>query len=293
MTGGLDSSSIAAIARHHYDARGTSDAVHAHTIVYDRLIPDRERHFAGLVARHIRVPIAFFAADEYRLYAGLDDASLHGPEPSDDPFRAMVTAFYRGIADRDRVLLMGLDGDTFLCEIASDYLIARLRRGELGEYLRGVASWMQTRRSLPPHRVRSTLRRVLGASREHRADTRAGLDGPGHGAALRRGRPAGGARGGNQPAARRMAAAPAGVGCVVSAMAVDVRRARSRASGRAAGGPIPVCRHRTGGLPDEHTGRAMVRRQIHRAHRDARSACRRRCWPGPRRRSPVTGSARA
>ncbi len=165
MTGGLDSSSIAAIAARHYDTRGIPKAVHAHTIVYDRLMPDRERHFAGLVAQHIHVPIEFFTADDHALYARLDDPSLHGPEPEDDPFRAMLTAFYRGISARDRVLLMGLDGDTFLCEIASDYLLARLRRGELREYLRGAASYVRTRHSLPPHRLRSTLRRILGRGR--------------------------------------------------------------------------------------------------------------------------------
>jgi hypothetical protein len=117
------------------------------------------------------VPIAFTAADDRPIYERVADPSLQPPEPVDDPFRAMLTDFYRGIARRDRVLLMGLDGDTFLCEVASDYLLARLRRGELGEYASGVADYMRTRRSLPPHRVRSTIRRWLGRARAGVATT--------------------------------------------------------------------------------------------------------------------------
>jgi asparagine synthase (glutamine-hydrolysing) len=59
---------------------------------------------------------------------------------------------------------MGLDGDTFLNEIASDYLLARLRRGQVGEYLRGVADFVRTRHELPPHRIRSTVRQWLGTA---------------------------------------------------------------------------------------------------------------------------------
>jgi asparagine synthase (glutamine-hydrolysing) len=162
MTGGLDSSSIAAVAARLFATQGIRDGVRAHTIVYDRLIPDREREFAGAVANHIGIPVTFTAADDRAVYDRLDDPSLLGPEPVDDPFRAMLTDFYRSIARQDRVLLMGLDGDTFLCETASDYLLGQLRRGRLGEYLRGVTGWMRTRRSLPPHRLRTTLRRLVG-----------------------------------------------------------------------------------------------------------------------------------
>ena len=151
MTGGLDSSSVAVTA-------AKRQPTHAHTIVYDSLIPDRERHFAGLVARHAGFPITFTAADDRRLFDRADDPDLQPPEPLSDPFRAMLTDYYRGIGHAHRVVLMGLDGDTLLGEIASDYLLANLRRGRLGAYLRGVTAYVRTRGQLPPHRLRSSLR---------------------------------------------------------------------------------------------------------------------------------------
>jgi asparagine synthase (glutamine-hydrolysing) len=170
LTGGLDSSSIAATVA----TLRTAD-LHAHTIVYDQLIPDRERHFAQRVAAHLGVPINFVQADAHRLYER--DTGGAPPEPIDDPFRTMLSGFYRGIAAADRVLLMGLDGDTLLCEIASDYLLAQLRRGRVGEYARGVRDYIRTRRELPPHRLRSSLRRwTRGARTPAGASTPAWLD---------------------------------------------------------------------------------------------------------------------
>jgi asparagine synthase (glutamine-hydrolysing) len=159
LTGGLDSSSIAAAAVELQAARGYSNSVHAHTIAYDRLIPDRERYFGGLAARHLGVSASVMSADDYQLYERHGELAPTA-EPSDQPFRRMLTDFYRGIAQTDRVLLMGLDGDTFLCEVASDYLLAQLRRGEVREYARGVRDYVGSRRELPPHRLRSTMRRL-------------------------------------------------------------------------------------------------------------------------------------
>jgi asparagine synthase (glutamine-hydrolysing) len=100
MTGGLDSSSIAAAAVH---ALGTT-AVHAGTIVYDNLIRDEERRFAGLVAGALGVRHTFLAADDRPIYDRLADTTLMPPEPVDDPFRAMLTDFYRGLAGESRVV---------------------------------------------------------------------------------------------------------------------------------------------------------------------------------------------
>ena len=162
MTGGLDSSSLAASAVAWRRSQGAAVDLEAHTIVYDHLIPDREREFAGAVANHLGIPIVFTAADDRRVYDRATDPAEQPPEPVDDPFRAMLTDFYRGVADRSRVLLMGLDGDTLLNEIASDYLIARLRRGEVAEYAKSAVAYVRTRGELPPHRVRATIRSLFG-----------------------------------------------------------------------------------------------------------------------------------
>ena len=65
MSGGLDSTSIAATARQLMSERGSDSQLRAQTIVYDRLIPDEERHYAGLAAEALGVPTSFFPADDY------------------------------------------------------------------------------------------------------------------------------------------------------------------------------------------------------------------------------------
>jgi glutamine amidotransferase-like protein/asparagine synthase len=57
MSGGLDSPTLAAVAAGLLRNRSADWAVHAMTSVYDRLIPDSERHYAGLVAKHLDIPI--------------------------------------------------------------------------------------------------------------------------------------------------------------------------------------------------------------------------------------------
>ncbi len=37
-------------------------------MVYDRLIPDRERHYSGLVADALGIPIHYHVVDDYQLF---------------------------------------------------------------------------------------------------------------------------------------------------------------------------------------------------------------------------------
>jgi hypothetical protein len=47
----VDSPYVAAAVKRHPDAAVSSCDLHAQTIVFDRLIPDEERHHAGVVGR--------------------------------------------------------------------------------------------------------------------------------------------------------------------------------------------------------------------------------------------------
>jgi asparagine synthase (glutamine-hydrolysing) len=66
MSGGLDSPSIAASAMAGPGAAGT--ALQAFTYVYDGLIPHDERQWAGMVGKHLGIPIEYIGMDGYRLY---------------------------------------------------------------------------------------------------------------------------------------------------------------------------------------------------------------------------------
>ena len=70
MSGGLDSTSLAAIALKHAEVAGF-------TVVYDSLIPDEERHYSSLAAGHLGIPITHLNADKYSLF----DGEIDLPEP--------------------------------------------------------------------------------------------------------------------------------------------------------------------------------------------------------------------
>ena len=116
MSGGLDSSSIAATALGILSGQKAPFDLQAQSVVYDHLIPDQERHFSGLVAKHLGIPIQYIVADNYQLYENWDQPETCSPEPVHDPQAAMSAAAFRGAAAISRVFLTGWDGDALLSE---------------------------------------------------------------------------------------------------------------------------------------------------------------------------------
>jgi asparagine synthase (glutamine-hydrolysing) len=105
MSGGLDSTSLAAIAR------SQNKAVHAFAVVYDNLIPDEERHYSALAAEHLGIPITHLSADGYNLF----DGELDQPEPFQlSPLSGQFKDLVRRCAEFSPIMLTGYDGDAFM-----------------------------------------------------------------------------------------------------------------------------------------------------------------------------------
>ena len=105
MSGGLDSTALAAIASHQHKD------VHAFTVVYDSLIPDDERHYATLAANHLDIPITHVSADQYDLFAG----EMDQPEPFQlSLLSGQFHDLLRRCAEFSPVALTGYDGDAFM-----------------------------------------------------------------------------------------------------------------------------------------------------------------------------------
>ncbi len=106
MSGGLDSTSLAAIAREH-------SAVGAFAVVYDTLIPDQERHYSSLAAEHLGIPITHLSADGYSLF----DGEMDQPEPFlISPLTGQFNDLLRLCEAFGPVALTGYDGDSFMHE---------------------------------------------------------------------------------------------------------------------------------------------------------------------------------
>src|ERR1019366_1099629 len=105
MSGGLDSTSVAAFAR---KARPETE-LKACTVVYDWLIPDDERHYAALLAKHLGIPIEFCPIDGVRPFENAPELSM--PEPIHDPLSVVASRVNACVANHAAVSLTGHGAD--------------------------------------------------------------------------------------------------------------------------------------------------------------------------------------
>jgi asparagine synthase (glutamine-hydrolysing) len=125
MSGGLDSTSLAVVAR---DLLPQPAAVHAFSTVYDKLIPDEERHYATLAASSIGIPIHHLAADDYSLFDERRPGNLDAPEPFLlGPLAGQFNDLLRLMADHARVALTGYDGDALMNDSRRAYVKSVVR----------------------------------------------------------------------------------------------------------------------------------------------------------------------
>lgn len=154
MSGGLDSSSVASVARELLP----ESAMRAHTVVYDELIPDDERHFSGRVAGHLGIPIEYLAADSRVLSP--DWANHSTPEPVAAPLHAVFNDLCTKISADSRVALTGYGGDPGLLVWPGSMSNMLSWDGMRGLAATLIASLIRYRR-LPRIGLRTALRRRL------------------------------------------------------------------------------------------------------------------------------------
>jgi asparagine synthase (glutamine-hydrolysing) len=163
MSGGLDSTTLAAVARDVLAAQPGPFTLQAVTSVYDRLIPDSERRYASLVARHLDIPISFDVRDRETSIADWESVTVHTPEPVDNPpaFAAGVE-FLRSVSDAARVVLYGEGPDDALRYEWRPYLRYLLARRRTGALFQAIASDLLMHPRVP---LWSSVRHLAGARR--------------------------------------------------------------------------------------------------------------------------------
>lgn len=117
MSGGLDSTSLAVIARDLLQQTSGPAAVQAVSVVYDDLIPDEERHYSTLAASSLGIPIQHVKGDDYLLFEERRAGDLDQPEPFLlSPFAGQFNDSLRLMAAHGNVALTGYDGDALMNE---------------------------------------------------------------------------------------------------------------------------------------------------------------------------------
>jgi asparagine synthase (glutamine-hydrolysing) len=166
MSGGIDSTALAAVALSVLRERSTGFALQAITSVYDRLIPDSERYYAGLVADHLGIPIRYDVRDDETSIAQWDRVSVHTPEPvTNPPAFAAGIEFAKTMATRARVFLYGEGPDNALLYEWRSYLshLVTGRRGAL--LVRALSNDLVMHRRVP---LWSSIRQIAGARRDRK-----------------------------------------------------------------------------------------------------------------------------
>ena len=145
LSGGLDSSSVAAVAKEVSRKSSTGREIRAYTHIYESLIPDREGDYAREVGEFLRIPVKFMAMDRAQLLEPCDHPELSWPEPVANPFLAIISEAYRNISADCRVLLCGEGSDNLMDFQMWAYAEDLRRRGEWRRLLTEVARYLWVR----------------------------------------------------------------------------------------------------------------------------------------------------
>jgi len=168
MSGGLDSPAVAASARRIASRNGGAPRLWAFTQVFDSLIPHEERHYAGLVAHALGLPIEYRADDHPRLFEFADRPECRSPEPVHSAWPDLTPDLLRRVATESRVVLTGLGADPLLSGRISVHFRELFRQKLFGRALTDAARYLSAEGRLSRLYLR-TRWRILFASKSFKA----------------------------------------------------------------------------------------------------------------------------
>ena len=160
MSGGLDSTTVAATAKRWLSRDAVPFDLRAYTTVCERLVADSERRYAQRVADTLSMPIHYRIVDDYHVFERWNKTELCRAEPEADPLLALHVDQLSDAAVNGRVLLTGYGADPAV-RLPASYAVDLLRRGELGRLAMELARYVIHCRRLPRVRIGTHARRWL------------------------------------------------------------------------------------------------------------------------------------
>jgi len=163
LSGGLDSSTVCAIAAQIASQRGQRDKLKAFTFSWRPLLEDAEPDFALLSAKHLGLVQEVLEEANFVPFDGRNEDYRATPEPTLEVFFARALRQYRRIGQQARVVLSGDGGDDVLTGQAWPFLVDLWNRGEWGEIVRTMGGFALYHGRIPPLRggFRGRVRRWL------------------------------------------------------------------------------------------------------------------------------------
>jgi asparagine synthase (glutamine-hydrolysing) len=161
LSGGLDSSSVAAVAK-EVSAKGAEAIdIRGYTSVDESKLADPEGCFAREVGEFLRMPVKFLPVEPAGLFEGWDNPELSLPEPVDNPLFAIFFDSSRIISSDCRVVLSGEGSDNLMGFQIWPYLGDLRQRREWRRLVSEMANYLWIR-PFPWRGIRVRLLAIIG-----------------------------------------------------------------------------------------------------------------------------------
>jgi asparagine synthase (glutamine-hydrolysing) len=123
MSGGLDSTSIAAIAVDYARKRARASSLHAYCVDCQPLFDDQEGRLAAHVAEYLSIPIKMWSQSSCLPFADWDEKKVVTPEPGQEPYLPSYLDQSFLVSRQSRVVFTGYGGDGILTGQAWPYFV--------------------------------------------------------------------------------------------------------------------------------------------------------------------------
>lgn len=163
LSGGMDSSTVAALARELADAGGPE--LRAYTVSVEKLMPDQEASLASEVAEFLQIPIQVIRREKPESSDQVTQPDSIPSEPVESPFFASLYGDYRLVAQDCRVMLSGEGSDNLQYFQMWPYAQDLLRRHQWRRFLADGSHFLRVR-PFPWKGIRHRAQRLVGRADE-------------------------------------------------------------------------------------------------------------------------------
>ena len=163
LSGGLDSSSVCAVAAQIAGAHGQKEKLKAFTLSWQAFFDDPEPGLAKITAGYIGIAHEILEETHLTPFEGVETGEVRLPEPGYEVFFARERRQSQSIAAHSNVVLSGDGGDDVLTGQGWPYLLYLWRKGNWKEIAQEFGGYSWTHKRIPPLRggFRSRLRRLF------------------------------------------------------------------------------------------------------------------------------------
>ena len=165
LSGGLDSTSVCAVASQIADARDQKQRLKAFTLSFRPFFDDPEPALAKVAARHLGISHEILEEPELRTFEGADTEHGKTPEPNEEFYFAREHRNVARISQYSRVVLSGDGGDDVLTGQSWPYFRYLAGRGKWTQIVRDFGGYVWDHKRLPPLRggFRAKFQQFVGA----------------------------------------------------------------------------------------------------------------------------------